>query len=112
MHNALSKNNITTGVGIYFRLSNNDQHGKEFNQKIANYQYNHHLDTTTQVVGVQPSKLPKFMLANDWKPMSVISINEYLRHNKTAIYAANCDCIISYTEKEPIIEPRNMWVLN
>lgn len=106
---ALSYNGIVDNIGIYFRVSNNDTPGKDFNQKIAEYGYNELLTTNTQVVGVQATKLPKFMLKSDWKPMSVLSINNTLRHNKTAVYANVCDLVIAYTESHPIIEVRNLW---
>jgi hypothetical protein len=95
-------------VGIYFRLSN-DTAGKEFNQFIADKQLNCQLDTTTAVVGVQSGKIPKFLLNTSWKPMSVLSIGNQLRHSKTAIYANCCDLIMTYTETEPIIETRMQW---
>jgi hypothetical protein len=104
----LEKNNLEDEVGIYFRL-NNDQEGKNFNQLIAQKKYNCHLSETTKLVGVQSGKIPKFLLNNNWKPMSVISIGNNLRHNKTAVYANCCDLIISYSETEPLYEPKLVW---
>ncbi len=104
----LEKNGITDNVGIYFRLSN-DEHGKEFNQVISQKKYNCVLTPDTKIVGVQSGKIPKFLLKNDWKPMSVISIGNTLRHNKTAVYANCCDLVISYTDKEPLYEPKIAW---
>jgi hypothetical protein len=99
---------IYNKVGIYFRLDNNDN-GKEFNQYIANNSYNCQLDSSTQVVGVQSGKIPKFLLKTDWKPMSVISLGAPLRHSKTAVYANCCDLIITYTDVEPIMETVLKW---
>lgn len=104
----LEKNGIFDDVGIYFRLDN-DATGKEFNQYIANKKLNCQLDSNTKVVGVQNTKIPKFLLKSGWKPMSVISIGNPLRHSKTAIYANCCDLIISYTEQEPILEGVLRW---
>jgi menaquinone-dependent protoporphyrinogen IX oxidase len=67
------------------------------------------LTPDTKIVGVQSGKIPKFLLKNDWKPMSVISIGNTLRHNKTAVYANCCDLVISYTDKEPLYEPKIAW---
>lgn len=106
---SLENNRIYDGVGIYFRLENNPT-GKEFNQLIADKGYNSQLDINTKVVGVQSGKIPKFLLKTDWKPMSVISIGNPLRHSKTAVYANCCDLIIAYTDNEPIIETRNEWL--
>lgn len=109
-HNSFVKHNINSeDVGIYFRLSNNVTNGKEFNQLIADYGYNSQLTSSTKVVGIETTKIPKFMLKNDWRPMSVIAVNHTLRHSKSAIYSNCCDLIISYTSNEPIIETRTMW---
>lgn len=106
---SLENNRIYNDVGIYFRLDNNAI-GKEFNQLIADKGYNAQLDSNTKVVGVQSGKIPKFLLKTEWKPMSVISIGNQLRHSKTAVYANCCDLIIAYTDNEPIIETRNEWL--
>lgn len=105
---ALIENNINDNIGIYFRLDNTPD-GKIFNDVIGKRQYNCKLDKLTQVAGVRAGKLPKFFLQSDWKPMSVISINNSLRQSKTAVYARCCDLIISYTNIEPIIETRTIW---
>lgn len=108
LHESLEKNGIKDGVGIYFRLPNNEQ-GIQFNKFIADKKYNAELNHLTKVVAVQNGKIPKFFLKNDWKPMSVISIGTYLRHTKTSVYANHCDLIISYTDQQPIIETRTQW---
>lgn len=105
---SLEKNKIFDNVGIYFRLENSEV-GKEFNRIIAEKQYNCHLTEETKIVGVQNGKIPKFFLTSAWKPMSVISIGNQLRHSKTAVYANCCDLIISYTDSEPIVETRFVW---
>ena len=104
----LEKNGLADKVGIYFRLSN-DENGKEFNNLIKEKSYNCELTEATKIVGVQSGKIPKFLLKSNWKPMSVISIGTVLRHSKTAVYASCCDLVITYTEKEPIIEQKVIW---
>ncbi len=108
LHKSLEKNEIFEKIGIYFRLDN-DEYGTQFNKLIAEKQYNAQLDDTTQIVGVQNGKIPKFFLKSDWKPMSVVSIGSPLKQTKTAVYANCCDLIISYTEQQPIIENRIIW---
>lgn len=105
---SLENNEIVSDVGIYFRLENTEV-GKQFNQIVAEKQYNCQLTENTKVVGVQSGKIPKFLLKSAWKPMSVISIGNQLRHSKTAVYATCSDLIISYTDNEPIIETRFVW---
>lgn len=100
---------ISDNVGIYFRMPNTGN-GTKFNELIANKQYNQYLGPDTKVVGVQSGKIPKFFLANNWKPMSVISIGGQLRNSKTAVYASCCDLIISYNETPPIVGNTERWL--
>jgi hypothetical protein len=109
LHENLEKNGIFDGIGMYFRLPN-DEYGIQFNKFIADHQYNAQLDNTTKIVGVQNGKIPKFFLKNAWKPMSVISIGSSLKQTKTAAYTNCCDLIIAYTEQQPIIETGNLWL--
>ena len=104
----LEENDIQGNVGVYFRLNNSDI-GKKFNKMIADKKYNSELNSDTKIVAVQSGKIPKFFLKNEWKPMSVLSINTQLRHSKTAVYAMACDLIMTYTDQQPIIETRAEW---
>lgn len=108
LSDGLKSNNISNDVGIYFRLSNVGE-GIEFNNMISANGYNKQLTPTLNVVGIQQNKIPKFMILNDWKPMTVISIGNTLKSSKIAVYANCCDLIISYTENEPIIDMRPPW---
>ena len=105
---SLEKFGISDNIGIYFRLDSNAG-GKDFNQFIADNKLNCQLVNSTKIVGVQSAKIPKFLLKTDWKPKSVISFGNHLRHSKTAVYANCCDLIITYTTTEPIIETRVQW---
>ena len=105
LSDSLEKNNVADSVGIYFRM-NNDPQGKIFNQLIADKKYNSQLDSTTQVVGIQTGKIPKFLIKNDWTPMSVISFDANLRYNKAALYTNCCDLVITYSEAPTVLEMR------
>jgi hypothetical protein len=105
LSDSLENNNIADSVGIYFRMDNDPQ-GKLFNQLIAEKKYNIQLDSATQVVGIQTGKLPKFLIKNDWTPMSVISFDANLRYNKASLYTNCCDLVITYSEAPTIIEHR------
>jgi hypothetical protein len=104
---ALDENNITDNVGIYFRLAN-DSVGRQFNQLIADHQYNYNLKEDTLVAAVQSGKIPKFFLKNAWKPMSVIALDSRmgLRHGKTAVYSNCCDLIIEWADQPSMLEQR------
>ena len=106
---SLEENGVTTGVGIYFRFPN-DELGKEFNQYIAHRQFNSQLDESTKVVGVQNGKIPKFMISSQWKPMSVISLGTSLRNSKTAVYSNCSDLVITYSDTQPLLESRDIWL--
>lgn len=106
---SLDSNNITDGVGIYFRLPS-DELGKSFNSFISEKKYNSKLDSSTQIAGVQTGKLPKFFLKDcSWEPKSVIVLGNNLRHSKTAVYSNRCDLIISHSDKESIFETTTGW---
>jgi len=106
---SLEKNEISKGVGIYFRLPN-DTNGKIFNSFIQDNHYNAPLNSDTNVAGVQAGKLPKFFLKDcNWAPKSVIVLGSNLRHSKTAVYSNRCDLIISYADKPSIFDNNTGW---
>jgi hypothetical protein len=98
----LSKKNLADDVGIYFRFKNVGK-GQDFNQRIATKKFNKPLDTTTKIAGVINGKLAKFFLKTNWQPNSVITFTNSLRHNKTSVYCNNCDLIVYYTDKLPLV---------
>jgi hypothetical protein len=104
---ALDDNGIFEGVGVYFRLPNDDT-GRKFNTLVADKQYNQKMDENLKVAAVMSGKIPKFFLSNPWKPMSVITLDSKmgLRHGKTAVYSNCCDCIVEWAEEPSISEQR------
>jgi hypothetical protein len=105
LKDSLDANSIHDGVGIYFRMPNDEQ-GKKFNQLISENQYNCKLDTQTIIAGIQAGKIPKFLIKNQWVPMSVISLDNNLRYNKAAVYSQCCDLVITYSDTAPILDRR------
>ena len=105
---ALKENKVNDNVGMYFRMDNQGV-GKEFNQLISNNKYNAQLDDNTMIVGIQASKIPKFLLKTKWTPMSVIVLDT-IRNNKSMVYANCCDLIISYTNTKPVLDPKANYV--
>jgi len=109
LHISLEKNEISKGVGIYFRLQN-DTNGKIFNSVIQDNHYNSPLNNDTIVAGIQTGKLPKFFLKDcNWAPKSVIVLGSNLRHSKSAVYSNRCDLIISYSDKPSIFDNNTGW---
>ena len=97
----MEKNGFFDDIGIYFRLDN-DESGAEFNNLIKEKSYNKQLDLSTNIVGVQNGKIPKFFLKSDWKPMSVLELGVNLQHGKTLAYSNRADLIISYSDSKPL----------
>ena len=106
---SLENNGLDSGIGIYFRLPNN-QTGQKFNQLIKDNKFNHPLDNTTRIAVVQSGKIPKFFLKNTWQPMSVIALDTKmgLRHGKTSVYSNCCDLIIEWADAPVLFEKRTM----
>jgi hypothetical protein len=106
---ALEENNIADGVGIYFRLPNDDI-GKMFNGLISEKEYNHRLDEKLKVAAVMSGKIPKFFLTNPWRPMSVIALDTKmgLRHGKTSVYTNCCDLVIEWADEPVMIDQRTI----
>ena len=104
---SLEENGIFDGVGIYFRLPN-DEMGKQFNNFIAEKKYNHRLDDRLKVAAVMSGKIPKFFLSTPWKPMSVITLDTKmgLRHGKTSVYSNCCDCIVEWAEADTMFDKK------
>jgi len=104
LSDALENNRISNGIGVYFRLSN-DEVGKKFNALIAEKNYNARLDSSLHVAAVISGKLPKFFLTNTWRPMSIIALdsNMGMRHGKTSVYSNCCDCIIEWADEPAIL---------
>jgi hypothetical protein len=102
---AMEKNSVNDNVGIYFRLSNDDTY-KKFNQIVSDKNYNKRLDDQLEVAGVMSGKIPKFFLNTAWRPMSVIALDTRmgLRHGKTSVYANCCDCIVEWSEEDPMFD--------
>jgi hypothetical protein len=98
---ALNKNNITDGIGVYFRHDNVGK-GQEFNQYIQDNQLNAYLDKNTKIACVVSGKLPKFFISKEWQPGAVVSFTNNLKNNKTSVYCNDCDLIVYYNEKQPL----------
>jgi len=104
---SLEKSGISDDVGIYFRMDNNEE-GKKFNQLISSKAYNHKLTKDTKVVAIQSGKIPKFLIKSAWQPMSVLSLDNNLRHNKAGVYSECCDLVITYSDAQPLVGIRHL----
>ncbi len=100
--NSLKNIDLSNNVGIYFRFDNNSSKNQEFNSAVSSFEFNKPLNNLTEVAGIANNKLPKFVVSNNWKPMSVISFSNNFKNNKTSFYCDNVDLIVYYNPKEPL----------
>jgi len=94
---------VVGSKGIYFRLDNNNEKNKEFNQIIKNNLLNVYLDNKTDIAVIGNSILPKFFIKSTWKPKSVISLTNGFRNNKAHVFCNDVDLKIYYNETAPMI---------
>ncbi len=103
LHLAVTDNNITDPIGIYFR-HDNDENGKPFNELVTQLAYNQPLNNNTAVVGITNLKIPKFLLKMRWMPKSVIVMSSVFSANRVNLYTQSCDLVIFYQDKKPLRE--------
>lgn len=96
------ESNELSKVGIYFRFDSGSNSGMNFNSLIGVSNFNQHLTTETEIVGIANGKLPKFMLKTDWYPKSVLNLTNSFKHNRTSFYCDAVDLIINYGETLPL----------
>lgn len=101
VENALTVCNTTDQVGIYYRYDKSEDKDN-FNQGIARLGFNKNLSEHTSVAGISNTKLPKFMIKNQWKPETVISFTNSFKSNKTYVYCNRVDLIIYYGNTLPL----------
>jgi len=98
---AAAHNILDDQVGIYFRFETAaDPLG--FNHAVSSLGYNKILSEHTSIAGIANNKLPKFMVKNGWKPMSVISFTNGFKNNKSSVYTNDVDLVIYYGDKQPL----------
>jgi hypothetical protein len=103
LNTALTVNNITDPVGIYFR-HDNDKEGKPLNEMVSQMAYNKPLNNNTAIVGITNWKIPKFLLKMQWRPRSVIVMSSVFGSNRVNLYTKSCDLVIFHQDKKPLTE--------
>ena len=103
LNTALTVNNITDPVGIYFR-PDNDIEGKPLNEMVSQMAYNKPLNNNTAIVGITNWKIPKFLLKMQWRPRSVIVMSSVFGSNRVNLYTKSCDLVIFHQDKKPLTE--------
>ena len=81
---------------VLFRKENDTAEGQEINNYIKDKKINAPLDTFTKIVYISGDKLPKPLLASDWKPRAVILSGSKMSNQKLRAYLNEFDLVIHY----------------
>ena len=76
---------------VLFRLEEKDS---GFNQLVKDRKLNNWVDSTTKVVYISKSKLPKLLVKNDWKPSATFSFTSSMDRFVDSYVSFNCDLIV------------------
>jgi len=76
---------------VLFRLEDKDS---GFNQLVKDRKLNNWVDSTTKVVYISKSKLPKLLVKNDWKPSATFSFTSSMDRFVDSYVSFNCDLIV------------------
>jgi hypothetical protein len=101
LKNAVTELGLTEDIGIYFRYEKGTD-VDHFNQEISILGYNKNLTPNTLLAGISNSKLPKFMIKDQWKPETVITFTNSFRSNKTFVYCSDVDLVVYYGTSMPL----------
>ena len=81
---------------VLFRAEEKDA---GFNQLIKDRKLNNWVDSTTKVVYISKSKLPKLLVKNNWKPNATFSFTSSMDRFVDSYVSFNCDLIV-YREEQ------------
>ena len=84
-------------MNVFFRLKNEQNGHQQFNQFVKDNQLNNYIDSTTKVVFISRTKIPKPLLKADWRPRTAIitsnhdfgKLSAYLNDFSTVYYYNN-----------------------
>ena len=76
---------------VLFRLEEKDS---GFNQLVKDRKLNNWVDSTTKVVYISKSKLPKLLVKNIWKPSATFSFTSSMDRFVDSYVSFNCDLIV------------------
>ena len=81
----------TKEQSVLFRLEEKDS---GFNQLVKDRKLNNWVDSTTKVVYISKSKLPKLLVNNEWKPGATFSFTSSMDRFVDSYVSFNCDLIV------------------
>ena len=83
-------------ISVLFRLDNDSEEGRDFNQFVKKNELNSPLDNSTKIVYISSNKIPKPLIASDWYPELGIVIKNFRLMRNIQTYIDNIDLIIHY----------------
>ena len=83
-------------ISVLFRLDNDNEEGRDFNQFVKNNELNSPLDNLTKIVYISSNKIPKPLIASDWYPELGIVIKNFRLMRNIQTYIDNIDLVIHY----------------
>ena len=83
-------------ISVLFRLDNDSEEGRDFNQFVKKNELNSPLDNSTKIVYISSNKIPKPLIASDWYPELGIVIKNFRLMRNIQTYIDNIDLVIHY----------------
>lgn len=96
LHKGLTNIIFEQDTSVLFRIDNDKESGRDFNEYIKLHKLNNPLDTNTKVVYINSNKFPKPLLKSKWKPSTVLAFGSQRMNTKVADYINPLDLVIHY----------------
>ena len=96
LHKGLTNIIFEQDMSVLFRVDNDKEAGKNFNDYVRVNKLNNLLDKNTKVVYINSNKFPKPLLKNEWNPSAVLAIGSQRMNTKVSDYVNPLDLIIHY----------------
>jgi hypothetical protein len=85
---------------VLFRVDADDAKNLQLNQYVKDYKLNNWVDSSTKIVYIKKSQLPKVLLNSDFRPITSVSATSYRSNSHVDVYCKfHCDLIL-YHDKE------------
>ncbi len=83
-------------MSVLFRVDNDKDSNRDFNEYVKLNKLNNPLDTNTKVVYINSNKFPKPLLKSKWRPNTVLTFGSVRMNAKVSDYVSPLDLIIHY----------------
>jgi len=87
---------LDQSCSVMFRKDNKTELDRNFNRLIKQNNLNNSLANSSKIVYINNSKIPKPLLASNWKPSAVLMYGSRRTNMKLDQYINECDLVIHY----------------